>query len=140
MTQVVSSPSFLGDALPRQAGVRHDAAVSGGVGGRLLRDLKKAKQSQRGLARLLAEREGNLDEREKFDARWEYWRRQVSRWMLLDGKRGLTPENAAAVAEILGTDPDRYVSAQFSRQEQLKRQEQHLLEKLREVRKRLREP
>lgn len=98
-----------------------------GVGARLRRDLKAANLSVRGLAKLLAGDGADKDEVER-------QRRYVNRWLALNHDHGLTQEKAEEIADLLGTDPSRYLSPRFNRRRQLERQLARLQEETRLVR------
>lgn len=88
-----------------------------GVGTRLRADLKRAQISARGLARALV---GPGATTEQIETR----RIQVQRWLTLEGEAGMHPESAERIAEILGSDPQRYVSRApaFNRRTQIDRE------------------
>lgn len=107
--------------------VSHDGDQPQGVGGRLRRDLEAAGVSARGLARRL---KGELASKEAV----EQQRREVTRWLSYEGEKGMSREKAEAVAAILGTDPERYLSAYYSPTRKLEREAERYQEKLREIR------
>jgi hypothetical protein len=101
--------------------------ASEGVGGCLRADMRRAELTSRGLAKALAGAGGTQEEIERV-------RRQVARWRSLTGSRGMTPDEAAQVAEILGTDPERYRSPIYDERQELERKIRRLETELRRAR------
>jgi hypothetical protein len=101
-----------------------------GVGARLRRDLDRANLGARPLAQLLAGADASRDEIERY-------RRYVTRWLALDAHRGMSAANAAKVAQLLHTDPTRYLSPWLSERSRLEQRLRDLEAKLRQTRDRL---
>jgi hypothetical protein len=100
------------------------------VGVRLRRDLERANLSAPALAELLAGEDASRDDIERY-------RRYVTRWLALDAHRGMSAANAAKVAQLLHTDPARYLSPRFSERYRLERRVRDLEAKLGQTRDRL---
>jgi hypothetical protein len=100
------------------------------VGARLQRDLERANLSAPALAELLAGKDASGDEIKRY-------RRHVTRWLALDAHRGMSAANAAKVAQLLHTDPARYLSPTFSERYRLEQRLHDLEAKLRQTRDRL---
>ncbi len=116
----------------RQTSANGDAGTMGieGVGVRLRRDLERANLGARALAELLAGEDASRDEIERY-------RRCVTRWLALDAHRGMSGANAAKVAQLLHTDPARYLSPRFSERYRLEQRVRDLEAELRQTRDRL---
>jgi hypothetical protein len=118
---------------PQRRESASDAAGTTGieqVGARLRRDLARANVSARALAELLAGEDASRKDIERY-------RRYVPRWLALDAHRGLSAANAAKVAQLLHTEPTRYLSPQFSERYRLEQRLRDLEAKLRHTRDRL---
>lgn len=100
------------------------------VGARLRRDLERANHSAPALAELLAGEDASRDDIERY-------RRYVTRWLALDAHRGMSAANAAKVAQLLHTDPARYLSPRFSERYRLEQRVRDLEAKLGQTRDRL---
>jgi len=100
------------------------------AGARLRHDLERANLSASALAELLAGEDSSRDEIERY-------RRYVTRWLALDAHRGMSAANAAKVAQLLHTDPARYLSPRFSERYRLEQRLRDLEAKLRQTRDRL---
>jgi hypothetical protein len=101
-----------------------------GVGARLRRDLARANLSARALAEFLAGEGASRDDIER-------QRRYVTRWLALDAQRGMSAANATKVAQLLHTDPARYVSPRFNERYRLEQRLRDLEAKLGQTRDRL---
>ncbi len=101
-----------------------------GVGTRLRRDLERANLNARALAELLVGNDASRDDIERY-------RRSVTRWLALDAGRGMSAANAAKVAQLLHTNPARYLSPRFSERYRLERHLRDLDAKLGQTRDRL---
>jgi hypothetical protein len=100
------------------------------VGARLRRDLERANLSARSFAKLLAGEDAGRDDIGRY-------RRYVTRWLALGVDRGMSAANAAKVAQLLHTDPARYLSPRFSEHYRLEQRMRDLEAKLSQTRDRL---
>jgi hypothetical protein len=117
----------------RQTSANGDAGTMRieGVAARLRRDLERANLGPRALAELLAGADASRDEIERH-------RRSVTRWLALEAHRGISAANAAKIAQLLRTDPARYLSPPRSGERpRLEQRVRDLEAKLRQTRDRL---
>jgi hypothetical protein len=116
----------------RESLARDEAGTMGveGVGARLRRDLERANLSARALAEFLAGEDASRDDIQR-------QRGHVTRWLALDAQRGMSAANAGKVAQLLHTDPARYLSARFSERYRLELRLRDLEAKLRQTRDQL---
>jgi len=116
----------------RESPTSDEAGTMGieGVGARLRRDLDRANLSARALAELLAGEDASPADIARY-------RRYMTRWLALDGQRGMSAANAAKVAQLLDTDPARYVSPRFNERYRLEQRLRDLEAKLGQTRDRL---